>query len=1423
MTKEKQATLTRPDKQNGYKRESAVLAPEALQALSGGPAAQAGGLGLAAGQGDASAQAARLADARLRAAQRQALARQIGRQQGNRHLQRLLVSLKPDSDARADEEQPEAAPGWNGAQFAGGAPDGAPNNGANGKNGGRRAAGWVQRAEAEGEEGPTEAEKAAALAAAQRAEAQAGQSAGQAKAETSKWRAEQAKEAQAGQAAKQKAEQAKGGANAAGPVKPPAPNGKAAADGALGKKAAALAGKAADAAAGGAAPAAEAPTVDTAGMEKAPAKPEDDPGFQAVKAKVKGAAAAEKQHAAGAAKAGQAQAAAEMPAAEVEARAEAGQVGKMESAPAPGFNAAAFKARLMERIQELAPKNADQADKFKESNKLGGLKSEMQNQAAAERDAAKGPLEETAQQPPDTGSVPPKPVEPLEAEPPGEAAAVPGAEAAAPKPKTKGEVEAPLKEENKKIDQQMAEADVTDEQLARSNEPEFIGALKAKQEAKAHAETAPQEYRQFEQAELSQAEGEAAAAVQERTQAMHGERAAVFTQVSQRQGQTKSEDEQARAKVAADIQAIYDRTKTKVEAILSRLDEKVSTAFDAGAQAAKQAFEDYVDAKMEAFKERRYGGWFGWARWAKDKIAGMPSEVNAFYTEGRNLFLQKMDAVIDNVVAIIGSGLAEAKAEIAAGRQEIQKYVAGLPENLQKVGQQAAEGMESKFAGLEQSVDAKQDELIDTLANKYQEHLQAVDARIEEMKAANRGLVDKALDAVVGAIKVILKLKEMLTTVLAKVASVVGRIIRDPIGFLGNLISGIKQGFQNFVSKIATHLQTGLIGWLTGALGPMGIQIPDDIFSLPGIFSLVMQVLGISWEYVRGKAVKLLGEPVVKALETGFEVFKIFINEGPLGLWRFVQDQLSSLKEMVIEEIKSMVITEVIKAGVKWILSLLNPAGALIKAAMAIYDIVMFFVQRGSQIMELVNAVIDGIGAIAGGTVSGAAALIENALAKALPVVIGFLANLLGLGGLAKKVQGIIQKVRGQIDAAIDALIMKAKKFAARLFGRGGKKGAAPGEEETEQSVAVKQKVKAEIEKRTTAPFKSYEDLQAVVAQVEARYKPEGLKSLSIVPKQNAPGKFSIVAAASAGVAVDEAEVSAGPDEELQVTVGTEIELARDYWNVPGSRKQWFLGKVTQIDKEQKLVTITPEMGGGKLMSAFRYFKEGEGTRWRWPGEIHEKFKPKLVSVVEQGNERVITFEYEDDGLPMNFVCRQNLDDYLTRSVDAKNLRLKPVAGRGVTEAAATHVAHQGVQSAHLVADWFGGSGYKESLNLITTSAVFNRDRMGRVERAIAARFVARNAASFDLSIRVEWGELVLSAANAAAVQGIAAGVAARQEGEERAAVQRDVQEFVQEAREMKSVPQKRCLNVAYLATFYDQNGAVIDTLPENTGPDTWI
>ncbi|MBR8835455.1 MAG: hypothetical protein DSM106950_15890 [Stigonema ocellatum SAG 48.90 = DSM 106950] len=88
------------------------------------------------------------------------------------------------------------------------------------------------------------------------------------------------------------------------------------------------------------------------------------------------------------------------------------------------------------------------------------------------------------------------------------------------------------------------------------------------------------------------------------------------------------------------------------------------------------------------------------------------------------------------------------------------------------------------------------------------------------------------------------------------------------------------------------------------------------------------------------------------------------------------------------------------------------------RACKAIYEIVKFFIERAQQIADLINAILDAIGAIASGAIDQAVKGVENALAKALPVVISFLASLLGLGGIAQKVQAIFQKLRRPIEKA---------------------------------------------------------------------------------------------------------------------------------------------------------------------------------------------------------------------------------------------------------------------------------------------------------------------------------------------------------------------------------------------------------------------
>lgn len=779
-----------------------------------------------------------------------------------------------------------------------------------------------------------------------------------------------------------------------------------------------------------------------------PRNPEDDPNFQQLEGRVDDTATGQQENVGGQAAAGSAQSAAVSPPNERDSMAQSGQVDAMDEAEPEEFSAEAFKAQLMERINSMQlPSNPDEADNFDDNNNIDEVNEAATQDANNASAAAAGPVQSTTAAEPNTDAVPEREVTPLPEPPVGEAPASVNPSAAMPPKRGKAEVNKPLQDNMSEVDQEMADNEITEEQLANSNEPKFMEGLEAKNKAKEHTETAPGQLRQQEQGILSNSQVTAEGQAREGLTAMHQDRTQAMNDVNAQQGTTGQTDTAERTRIAGEINTIYEKTKTDVEKILSDLDETVASKFTIGAASAKTRFENYVERKMDAYKDRRYSGLRGAARWLRDKFAGMPDEVNQFFVDGRQVYIDAMDVVITDIANIVATELKRAKDRVNEGKQEVQDYVTSLPENLQQIGSDAAEEISSKFDELEESVNSKQEELIDNLAEAYVAGLEAVDARIEEMKAANRGLIDMALGAIMGIIQTIIDIKNMLTELLVGAMNAIMTIISDPIGFLSNLFGGIKQGFEQFGSNILTHLQTALIQWLTGALGPVGITIPDDLFSLKGIFSLVAQILGLTWDYIRQKAVKHLGEPVVQALETGFEIFQIVRTQGIDGLWEYIKEQFNDLKETVIDAIKDMVISTVIEAGIKWVLGLLNPASAFVKACMMIIDVVRFFIERGSQIIELVRAFIEGVNAVASGNVTAVANAIENALARALPVIIGFLASLLGISGLARKVTKLIKKIRKRVDKAVEKLIKKAKKAFRKLVrkGKAKVKGAIAG------------------------------------------------------------------------------------------------------------------------------------------------------------------------------------------------------------------------------------------------------------------------------------------------------------------------------------------------------------------------------------------
>ncbi len=106
----------------------------------------------------------------------------------------------------------------------------------------------------------------------------------------------------------------------------------------------------------------------------------------------------------------------------------------------------------------------------------------------------------------------------------------------------------------------------------------------------------------------------------------------------------------------------------------------------------------------------------------------------------------------------------------------------------------------------------------------------------------------------------------------------------------------------------------------------------------------------------------------------------------------------------------------------------------VINTLIAIYRAIESFIQYLRELLEIVSRVLDGVTGIARGAITEAAGFLENALASALPVAIGFLANQAGLGRLSQRLREILGGLQERVNGAIDWLIDRAIRFGRSVI-----------------------------------------------------------------------------------------------------------------------------------------------------------------------------------------------------------------------------------------------------------------------------------------------------------------------------------------------------------------------------------------------------
>ena len=190
--------------------------------------------------------------------------------------------------------------------------------------------------------------------------------------------------------------------------------------------------------------------------------------------------------------------------------------------------------------------------------------------------------------------------------------------------------------------------------------------------------------------------------------------------------------------------------------------------------------------------------------------------------------------------------------------------------------------------------------------------------------------------------------------------------------------------------------------------------MPGCIFqshsSLMEIVKLVLSVLGLTWQNIRAKLVKIIPDPVLVGLEKTAGILVTLVKDGPAAAWEQIKTELNELKDQLIAQVTQMITVEVVKAAVVKLVSMLNPAGAVVQAIIAIYNTVTFFIEKINQIAAVVASFIDSISAIASGQVANAAKKVEQTMANTLTVIIAFLAKFAGLGNIPQRSSGSLRR-----------------------------------------------------------------------------------------------------------------------------------------------------------------------------------------------------------------------------------------------------------------------------------------------------------------------------------------------------------------------------------------------------------------------------
>ncbi|KCV83676.1 hypothetical protein ATO10_02910 [Actibacterium atlanticum] len=525
--------------------------------------------------------------------------------------------------------------------------------------------------------------------------------------------------------------------------------------------------------------------------------------------------------------------------------------------------------------------------------------------------------------------------------------------------------------------------------------------------------------------------------------------------IQDKRQETLNEQDAAVSQMNEEAKAEDAKTRDQIDARVQEDEAKIAADF---AQAEKDADaklkegEDKAEAeKKQAEKDAEDSSWWDRAvSWVSEQLSKLGEAIGKIFDAVRAGINTILDGVKNLAFALIDAAAGFIKGAIALYGEFLKLAVTNLigavfPELAQKLNAFIDEGVKAfqaavdkVAAGMKAAVNAVVElykAALNVILNFVQGALNTVLAVAQAALAGDWGEVARLIIEPILAMLGINK--DDFYAFIGNATEGLMKIVNDPLAFLGHLLDTVVGGFKLFGQNFVDHLIGGIIGWLTGALGG-DITIPKT-WDLLGVLDLARQILGLTVDMLRKIAVRILGEAAVEKIEFFIDYAQELITGGWGAFFTKIKDDLGSLFSMVMGEITTFLLERVVKAGIVWLASLINPAGALVKLVLMIWDFVMWMKDNFMRFVDIIKTVVNGMVDIAHGKIEPASKAIERVLGNLLAPAIDLIARLIGLGNVAGRVRKIIEKIRKTIE---DAVVKLIKKVLAKFTGKGGGKSA---------------------------------------------------------------------------------------------------------------------------------------------------------------------------------------------------------------------------------------------------------------------------------------------------------------------------------------------------------------------------------------------